>query len=124
MNLARLWQQRGKCSKARDLLAPVYGWFTEGFDTAALQEAKGLLEELSWNFVPHPESDLDLLIIKDTSERFIDRRVVVRRLLSDPKRLRPLDVFVLTPQEVATRLASGDQFIAEILQTGRVLYAA
>lgn len=73
---------------------------------------------------PHPESDLDLLVIKDTSERFIDRCVVVRRLLSDPERLRPLDVFVLTPQEVATRLASGDQFIAEILQTGRVLYAA
>jgi predicted ATPase len=45
-SLARLWQQQGKRQEARDLLAPVYGWFTEGFDTADLQEAKVLLEEL------------------------------------------------------------------------------
>ncbi len=42
----RLWQSQGKCQEAYDLLAPVYGWFTEGFDTADLQEAKGLLSEL------------------------------------------------------------------------------
>ena len=46
MSLSRLWQQQGKQAKARELLAPVYGWFTEGFDTADLQEAKALLEEL------------------------------------------------------------------------------
>jgi class 3 adenylate cyclase/predicted ATPase len=46
MSLARLWQQQGKRLEARELLAPVYGWFTEGFDTADLQEAKVLLEEL------------------------------------------------------------------------------
>jgi DNA-binding winged helix-turn-helix (wHTH) protein/predicted ATPase/class 3 adenylate cyclase len=46
MSLARLWQQQGKRSEAYDLLTPVYGWFTEGFDTADLQEAKALLEEL------------------------------------------------------------------------------
>ena len=46
MSLARLWQQQGKRAAARDLLAPIYGWFTEGFDTADLQEAKALLEEL------------------------------------------------------------------------------
>jgi len=46
MSLARLWQQQGKQAEARALLAPVYGWFTEGFDTADLQEAKALLEEL------------------------------------------------------------------------------
>jgi len=45
-SLARLWQSQGKCSEAYDLLAPVYGWFTEGFDTTDLQEAKALLEEL------------------------------------------------------------------------------
>src|SRR5262249_13026998 len=45
-SLARLWQQQGKCWEAHDLLAPVYHWFTEGFDTADLQEAKALLEEL------------------------------------------------------------------------------
>jgi class 3 adenylate cyclase/predicted ATPase len=47
ISLARLWQQQGKCQEAHDLLAPVYGWFTEGFDTADLQEAKALLEELA-----------------------------------------------------------------------------
>jgi predicted ATPase len=47
MSLSRLWQQQGKRDDARQLLAPIYGWFTEGFDTAELQEAKALLEELS-----------------------------------------------------------------------------
>jgi predicted ATPase len=45
-SLARLWQQQGKGADARALLAPIYGWFTEGFDTADLQEAQALLEEL------------------------------------------------------------------------------
>ena len=45
-SLARLWQQQGKRAEAYDLLAPIYGWFTEGFDTADLQEAKASLEEL------------------------------------------------------------------------------
>ena len=47
MSLARLWQQHGKRQEAHDLLAPVYHWFTEGFDTADLQEAKTLLEALA-----------------------------------------------------------------------------
>jgi predicted ATPase len=42
-----LWQRQGKCAEARELLAPIYGWFTEGFDTADLQEAKALLAELA-----------------------------------------------------------------------------
>jgi class 3 adenylate cyclase/predicted ATPase len=46
MSLSRLWQQQGKRAEARELLAPIYGWFTEGFDTPDLQEAKALLEEL------------------------------------------------------------------------------
>jgi predicted ATPase len=47
MNLARLWRDQGKVQQARELLAPVYGWFTEGFDTLDLKEAKALLEELA-----------------------------------------------------------------------------
>jgi predicted ATPase len=47
MSLARLWQQQGKQAEAHAQLAPIYGWFTEGFDTADLQEAKVLLEELA-----------------------------------------------------------------------------
>jgi len=46
MSLSRLWQQQGKQAAARALLAPIYGWFTEGFDTADLQKAQALLEEL------------------------------------------------------------------------------
>ena len=47
MSLARLWRDQGKVSEARELLAPVYGWFTEGFDTRDLKEAKALLDELA-----------------------------------------------------------------------------
>jgi predicted ATPase len=47
MSLARLWQQQGKCAVAQQVLAEVYGWFTEGFDTADLQEARVLLAELA-----------------------------------------------------------------------------
>jgi predicted ATPase len=47
MSLSRLWQQQGKRTEAYDLLAPLYGWFTEGFDPADLQEAKALLDELT-----------------------------------------------------------------------------
>ena len=46
MSMARLWRDRGKRQQAHDLLAPVYGWFTEGFDTLDLKEAKALLDEL------------------------------------------------------------------------------
>jgi predicted ATPase len=46
MSLSRLWQHQGRCTEGYELLAPVYGWFTEGFDTPDLQEAKALLEEL------------------------------------------------------------------------------
>jgi predicted ATPase len=46
MSLSRLWQQQGKRRAAHDLLAPIYGWFTEGFDTADLQDARALLAAL------------------------------------------------------------------------------
>jgi predicted ATPase len=47
MSVARLWRDQGKREEARDLLAPVYGWFTEGFDTRDLKEAKKLFDELA-----------------------------------------------------------------------------
>jgi predicted ATPase len=46
-SLARLWRDQGKREEARELLAPVYGWFTEGHDTRDLKEAKALLEQLA-----------------------------------------------------------------------------
>ena len=70
------------------------------------------------------DSDIDLLIIKETSERLIERWATVRRILSDPQRKVGLDVLVLTPREVSERLARGDQFVAEIVKKGKVLYAA
>ena len=47
MGMARLWRDQGKPQQARELLAPIYGWFTEGFDTRDLKEAKALLDALS-----------------------------------------------------------------------------
>jgi predicted ATPase len=46
-SMARLWRDQGRCDEARELLAPVYGWFTEGFGTPDLQEAKSLLDSLA-----------------------------------------------------------------------------
>ena len=47
MSMARLWRDQGRQDEARELLAPVYGWFTEGFDTLDLKEAKALLDALA-----------------------------------------------------------------------------
>jgi len=47
MSIARLWGEQGRRTEARELLAPVYGWFTEGFDTADLKNAKALLDALA-----------------------------------------------------------------------------
>ena len=49
MSLARLWQRQGKGKAARKMLAEIYGWFTEGFDTADLKDAKAMLDELGRN---------------------------------------------------------------------------
>ena len=47
MSMGRLWREQGKRDEARELLAPIYGWFTEGFDTRDLKEARTLLDELA-----------------------------------------------------------------------------
>lgn len=73
---------------------------------------------------PGPDSDIDLLIIKETPERFLDRWVTVQRILTGTHRTFPVETLVLTPQEIEKRLAIGDQFIAEALEKGEVLYAA
>jgi predicted nucleotidyltransferase len=73
---------------------------------------------------PHSDSDIDLLIIKETEERPIDRRVAVRKILSNPSLHTPIESLVLTPEEIKKRQTIGDQFIEEILRRGKVLYAA
>lgn len=66
------------------------------------------------------DSDLDILVIKETDKRPIDRRIEIERLF--PKRDRPLDIFVYTPKEINYLFSIGSPFINEILQTGRVVY--
>lgn len=73
---------------------------------------------------PNADSDLDLLIIKKTSERFIDRLIHVRKIVSDPKRSIPFEPIVLTPDELEERLTIGDQFIKGIVTKGKILYVA
>jgi len=73
---------------------------------------------------PDRDSDIDLLIVKDTPERPIDRRTLIRKIVSDPKRLIPFEPIVLTPREITARLRIGDQFVEKILKDGEVLYGA
>ena len=72
---------------------------------------------------PGPDSDIDLLIVKETSERFIDRWVTAGRIIDGVHRSIPVEPLVLTPQEIERRLAIGDQFVREIVEKGKVLYA-
>jgi HEPN domain-containing protein/predicted nucleotidyltransferase len=65
-------------------------------------------------------SDIDLLIVRETDQRPIDRRIEVERLLSD--RRVPLDILVYTPEEVRELYAAGSPFVEEMIETGRVLY--
>jgi len=74
------------------------------------------------NGMPDSDSDVDLLIIKETDARPIDRRLTVARLAADPARSIPFEPLVLTPTEVRSRLAFGDQFIQHIVEEGEVLY--
>jgi len=73
---------------------------------------------------PTDDSDIDLLIVKETSDRFIDRWVAVRELIADPERRTPVEPIVVTPEELEERTARGDQFFHEILVRGKLVYAA
>jgi predicted nucleotidyltransferase len=72
----------------------------------------------------HKDSDIDLLIVKATTKPFFQRLAEVRALVTDARRGHPFEPVVVTPQELKRRLARGDQFLAQILRTGRRLYAA
>jgi predicted nucleotidyltransferase len=71
-----------------------------------------------------PDSDIDLFIIKDTKQRRVDRFVEVKRIVYDSKRKYVVSPLVYTPKEIEERVSMGDDFIREILETGRVLYHA
>jgi len=72
---------------------------------------------------PNADSDIDLLIIKETDEPPLARRVHVRQLVADPERRVPFSPLVLTPEELAHRLSLEDPFYLEIMRRGKVLYA-
>ncbi|HHT9125821.1 MAG TPA: nucleotidyltransferase domain-containing protein [Candidatus Brocadiia bacterium] len=72
---------------------------------------------------PHRDSDIDLLVVKETQDRPIDRRVTVRRIVSDVRRGFPFSAIVVTPKELNRRLEIGDQFFKEITTRGEVIYA-
>ncbi len=72
---------------------------------------------------PNADSDIDLLIIKRTKERFFKRLDTVRQLATGTHPHIPFEPIVLTPEEVERRLQSGDQFLSEIIEKGEVLYA-
>jgi len=73
---------------------------------------------------PDEDSDLDLLIVKETSARRIDREVEAAMCFDGPARRLPVDVIVLTPEEVDRRRRRGDPFIEMVLTEGHLLYAA
>lgn len=73
---------------------------------------------------PDGDSDIDLFIVKETPDVFLDRVCKVRRIASGAHRHIPFEPIVLTPQEVERSLRIGDQFIQEIIHRGEVLYAA
>ena len=73
---------------------------------------------------PGPDSDIDLLVVRETSEDFYRRMATVRRTVSGLHPRIPLGPIVLTPSEIEDRLKRGDQFIEGILKRGKVLYAA
>jgi len=75
MSMARLWRDQGKPQQARELLAPVYRWFTEGFDTRDLKDAKALLEELQGA----------QLVLWRSRHRF-KRRATVKQARFEPER--------------------------------------
>ncbi|HLG29693.1 MAG TPA: nucleotidyltransferase domain-containing protein [Candidatus Brocadiales bacterium] len=72
---------------------------------------------------PDRDSDIDLLVVKETKERPIDRRVAVRRIVSKVRSGFPFSSIVVTPEELRQRLEIGDQFFKEIISRGKVIYA-
>jgi len=74
--------------------------------------------------VPTADSDVDLLVVKDTNEPLLKRCYEVLRLVQREKRGLPMDVLVYTPAELEARLAAGDPFLERVLREGVVLYGA
>ncbi len=72
---------------------------------------------------PDKDSDIDLLIVKETKKSFFERLYEVRRIASEARRGYPFEPLVLTPREVKELLEIGDQFFEEVMNKGKILYA-
>ena len=73
---------------------------------------------------PTPDSDIDLLIVKESSQPSLQRRIAIRKIIRNPHRKIPVETLVMTPSEIEKRIEIGDQFIQEIIERGLILYAA
>ena len=73
---------------------------------------------------PDNDSDVDLLVVKRTDETPFQRRVTLRRVVSDPARSIPYHALVVTPEELSERLEYGDAFLREVVEEGDVVYAS
>jgi predicted nucleotidyltransferase len=82
-----------------------------------------LFGSYAWG-TPRDDSDVDLLVIKDSRATFFERCAEVRRLVRAERRGMPLDLLVCTPEEIDARLAAGDPLITDIVRRGVVLHAA
>lgn len=82
-----------------------------------------LFGSYAWG-TPHRDSDIDLFIVKDTGKSPVDRQVMVRKIIHDLRYKIPMDILVMTPEEIEKRLAIGDQFCAKLIRDGKRLYAA
>ena len=87
--MARLWRDQGKRDGARSLLAPVYGWFTEGFDTLDLKEAKALLDELA---------DINLSLKREEMVNAEHKKTILRMI--------PYGIYVLTADDGKGNIAA------------------
>ncbi|MGZ5921954.1 MAG: hypothetical protein ACXWLT_09330, partial [Rhizomicrobium sp.] len=138
MSLARLWRSQGKVQQARELLAPVYGWFTEGFDTRDLMEAKTLLDELAAHkggrpiepvlddmrrFARHVSAaGADAVICMGDALTHLESHADVSGLLADAHAaLAPGGRLVLTFRDMSQELAGLDRFIPVQSDANRVM---
>ncbi len=99
------------------ILRPIIRRIIEGYNPQKIV----LFGSLAWG-EPDEDSDIDLLILKETEESPLERRIRVRQLVADIPRRIPFSPLVLTPEELAYRLKVGDPFYQEILRRGLVLY--
>lgn len=103
--------------KARKTIRLIADKLKESYNPAKII----LFGSYAWG-MPDDDSDIDLLVIKDTKERPHRRNVNARKLVSSLRRGYGLDILVITPEELKSRLEIGDQFLQEIISRGEVLY--